>query len=333
MTDTNEQHNSTTANQSRNIEEVGPSEEIKSYFEQSDILYKYVNHEKFEMVSTDILQLDRTARYSTSKVAEILKSYDFLKSPTGDHQIDDARLRWWLNAKREDNLIDYLNVQKTGNTWTWDVYAIIRAKIVATLRYCNKYSQKDIKVMTTGISTVSAARMSPDTIVSMINSGEIYNISSLDTLKSAFLAYIDHNEKRFESDIAEGIEFIGEQFKEISEEHKVQLEKQGELSVTQERLVQEQEKLASQQAELDERTTKQQELIQRNLDLEFKLKQQQMKRLLRLEAIEQWKSRGALKNLFASEKDKEAFIQSYIDNGLKEFPLNESAATLESGNE
>ncbi|NUU54797.1 MULTISPECIES: hypothetical protein [Paenibacillus] len=281
--------------------------ELKTYLEESDILYKYVNHDSYPIVTADILKLDQSSRYATADVAEILQSYDYLKTTTGENQIDDARLRWWLNAKREDNLIDYLNIQKTGNSWTWDVYAIVRAKIVSILRYCHKYSQKDIKVMATGLSIKSSARMAPETIVSMVKSGEIHNIESFDALKNTIIAYVEYNEKRFETEITESVEFIGTEFRNLSEEHN---------------------ELKERQEQLDESAKKTNEILARTLEMDLKLKEQQVKRILRLEATESWNSRGVFKNLLSSQSDKEAYIQKYIEEGMKEFAYtNQESAT------
>lgn len=316
--------------------------ELEAFFE-NDHLYQRLRSFEYPIISEDILELDPYKRYTTNDVAEILIQYPYLTDPeSGQSYINDpSRLRWWLMEKHEDNLLHYLRVEKTGKNWTWDVYAIVRAKIVSILRYVKGYTQKQIKVDSTGLAP-KTPRISAENVISLIRNGDIHNINNFDILKEAFIQYAIMSEQKLQEvekikdlilDISEAYEELKEQNQKLSAELSdtkmllssnsevyKELKEQNQTFSTE--LI-ETKKIISSNSEALEKINRD-DIEKRNEQLNRELilirQRDQLRRQYRLEAISEWDKRGKWKNLFATEMEKERFIQDYVSKKEAENP-------------
>jgi hypothetical protein len=127
---------------------------LLEYFE-SDLLYQKLDG--IEIFSDEITSLNIDSRYGSTDVAKILNKCELLydKEKREPYVKDASRLRWWLSETRDDNLLLYLQVEKVADNWSWDIYGICRAKIVALLRYVKGYSQRQIKAEVMGLKTTA----------------------------------------------------------------------------------------------------------------------------------------------------------------------------------
>ncbi|KQN96768.1 hypothetical protein [Paenibacillus sp. Leaf72] len=273
-------------------------EELLDYFSNQDPLYSLIKGFEHEIVSDDIIELDPQTRYSTNDVTAILQKYTYLYDVENEtsYIADPSRLRWWLLEKQEDNLLAYLSVAKTGKNWTWDIHAIVRAKIVSILRYIHGYTQKEIKVFALGVSAKTTSRITDTNIESLIKTGELNNIQNFDVLKDALIQYMNFNQKRFE-ELAQSIEYFATEYRKDHE------------------------------STLSTIKNSENELKRRTLLTDLRLRKIHQKRLIALEAEQAWINRGRFKNMMASKEAKRSFIESYIEQGMKTFLEEEQILT------
>ncbi|MFB0832082.1 hypothetical protein ACEU2D_21120 [Brevibacillus laterosporus] len=311
---------------------------------EKDPLYRYVKDFEEEIISDDILGLNPKKRYTTSEVAAILQNYSYLYNPTnGKYYVDDNRIRWWLFEGRDDNLLAYLQIERTGKNWTWDVFGILRAKIVSILRYVNGFSQKQIQIYATGI-LYEPSKITTENVVSLIVSGNAQGVSNSE-LRDLIINYALVTEKRineYEDKLAE-MEQIKESITLIAENvQQAQQEVQENISDLQSDIHQSKDtmerKLEANRLEMQNDLT----AIKTNLDVaEDQIKHQlrnideemnqrlRKREKFRLEAMIEWDRRGKLKNLFSTNEQKEVYIQKYVEEKMKEFKYDLSDGNKE----
>lgn len=262
-------------------------------FVNNDPLYPYVEKD-YEIISDDILALDQSKLYSTKDVVSILDKYDYLYDPEkGESYINENRIRWWLNEKEDDNLIFYFNLDKPGRSWVWNIESIIKAKMVAILRYCKNYQQKMIKAYATGVQ-FNTPKINDENVVDLIERGHLDRINNFDLLKEVMLASIQHMNKERE--------VLFEQYNKMNDRYE-QLKRELEEY---RRLVSTKEEVSEMSKEHEQHIEERDRIIMLRLDIRDKL---------RKEAIKQWdiENSGFIKRVFAKESDKETFIQEYMD--------------------
>ncbi|PPB08827.1 hypothetical protein [Brevibacillus laterosporus] len=322
---------------------------------EKDPLYRYVKDFEDEIISDDIMRLNPNKRYTTSEVAAILQNYSYLYNPTnGKYYVDDNRMRWWLSESREDNLLAYLQIERTGKNWTWDVFGILRAKIVSILRYVNGFTQKQIQIYATGI-LYEPSKITTENVVSLIVSGNAQGISNSE-LRDLIINYALVTEKRINEyedklaemeQIKESITLIAENVQQsqvlVSKELELtQQEVQENLNVLQSDIQQSKDlmerKLEATQLEVQNDLTSLKTNIEaaenhmnhqlRSIDDEMNQRIRKREKF-RLEAMIEWDRRGKVKNFFSTNEQKETYIQKYVEEKMKEFKYDLSEVNKE----
>ncbi|MCL9662107.1 hypothetical protein L2089_15540 [Paenibacillus hunanensis] len=276
---------------------VNALEEIEAYF-VNDPLYRYIQEKSFThgVITEDLLALSKESRYSSEEVAKFME-YEYFYNPlSGKYLINSARIRYWLSSKDEQNFIGYLGVKKVGNSWMFDVYTIIKIKILSILRYVYEKTQKEINDMANGLLPNDYRRspLGDDVYDGDFDTTDLdlYNSDELPQMIPASLVMevVDHLKNQIE-----------EQQLRINE-------------LTQEQTL----FLESYKNELNDFKNE----IAENVSNEVDKMRQQTKEMseqlsvyrLQAEAEEAWENRGKMKNLFASSDSKKQFIQEYIRN-------------------
>lgn len=69
-------------------------------------------------------------------------------------------------------------MDRPGRAWLWNVEGIVKAKIVAILRYCKNWQQKEIAVRATGLmpNTPSITEDNVDQLIRTGNLEALYDV-------------------------------------------------------------------------------------------------------------------------------------------------------------
>lgn len=286
-------------------ENMSLKEKLIEEFER-DPLYPMVAKD-YEIFSEDILELDPSNVYSTKDVVEILSKYDYLYDGLkGESYINENRIRWWLNKEDNDNLLDYFKLRKPGRSWVWDLNAIIKAKIVAILRFAKNHQQKMIKYYTTGIQP-NTPKISEENVVTLIEEGNLDKVKDFDVLKQITLAAIHHMSKETNR--------VMQEFQDMKENYQ---ELYGEVDS----LKEENEELKKTLDILDKKGVSREELLEHSKKRELEIAERdrevtirfEVTRELKREALLEWdkENSGFFKRLRIKESEKEEFIEEYI---------------------
>lgn len=334
---------------------------------QYDQLFPMVSKD-YDIISDDILNLDTDKSYSTKEVAEIVSKYDYLYDAVkGESYINENRLRWWLNDKDPDNFLKYFNLEKVGRSWVWKIESICKAKIVAILRFCKNQPQKQIIVRLTGLMP-DTPRITHDNIASLIESGNLNQVHSVESLREILYAAVVHMTNNY-AEVYGQLESLKEEndelksklalFEEttssvkglaeaalpksefesnmssINEATSSALEKAGaalsksEFEESKKELQDENDKLKKQLEQLEKENEKR--IEQRDQQNMIFFKERSFKSDLRKKALAEWDKQGLLKRITSKESDKEQFIESYIAQHIGPL-MDEYKATLYNPN-
>ncbi len=290
-------------------EKTSLKEKLIEEFER-DPLYPMVA-EDYDIFSDDILELDPSNVYSTKDVVQILSKYDYLYDAIkGESYINENRIRWWLNKEDNDNLLDYFKLQKPGRSWIWDLNAIVKAKIVAILRFAKNHQQKMIKYYTTGIQP-NTPKISDENVVTLIEEGNLDKVKDFDVLKQITLAAIQYMSKETNRAL--------EEYQKLQENYQ---QLYGEIDS----LKEENEELRKKLDVLNQNSVSRQELSEYNKKRELDIEKRdreitvrfEVTRELKKEALLEWdkENSGFFKRFKIRESEKEEFIEEYIKQRL-----------------
>ncbi|MDQ0255493.1 uncharacterized protein YoxC [Evansella vedderi] len=336
---------------------VDEKEERKRELEEkfkNDPLYPSVEKEH-DIISDDILVLDPKKLYSTKDVVNILNKYDYLYDPIkGESFINENRIRWWLNEKEADNLIFYFNLEKPGRAWVWNVDSIVKAKIVAILRFVKNHQQKIIKYNASGV-VPNTPSITESNIFDLMEKGNLNNIHDPSMMKDMFIASMMKVNDMFQGmeerykDLHGAYESLKEENGDLKEQLKLiesgvensteQIETTKEMvkglsESSSEAIKKHDEELAAYikdykdtkqtlektQERLEQLSKSSEETIKKR-DEEFlsKLNEIKIRGELRKEALEEWDKQSLFKRIKSKEGDKEKFIYDYIDQHIKSY--------------
>jgi len=313
--------------------EVDEKEELKLKLTaefKNDPLYVMVEKE-YDIISDDIVALDATNVFSTKDTVNVLNKYNYLyDAEKGESYVTENRIRWWLNEKDDDNLLFYFKLRKPGRSWVWDINGIIKAKIVAILRFAKNHQQKMIRHYATGIQP-NTPEISDDNVVALIEKGNFDKVKDFDVLKQITLASIHHMSKEREAIVNEfrslkqSNENMFGELEKLKEENETLMQKlNGLVEDSADRKEVEEIKAAlEERKELEEKEMqykKELEEERRQLDKRIKerdealLIQYNVQRILKQEALEKWDNEKSWfhKVFKAGETEKEQFINDYI---------------------